>query len=203
MVANVTVISVTYGHSKTQIDRHINDWLCQTYKDWELWLVHDGPNKEVRDWVEAYDDPRVFYKYSKERLGNWGHLNRRDFTKIVKTPWVHITNADNQYMPFFLEILMKKAKDEELDMVLTWIAHNYPGVQPENREPENPYNILRPHPSINRTDFCNFIVKTDLVNKTGWNHIDFTGQDGMLAQEIISWHLAKWAVYPGILAVHN
>lgn len=202
-MAEITVVSVSFGHSKSQIDRHINDWLCQTYQDWELWIVHDGPNEEVKEWVDAYKEKRVLYKNSKERHGNYGHNNRRDFCKLVETPYVHITNADNQYMPLFLEILMREIKERNLDMILTWIAHNYPGVQPENREPEIPYNILRPHPSINRTDFCNFIVKTDLVNKTGWNHIEFTGQDGMLAQEIVAWHIAKWWVYPGILAVHN
>ena len=202
-MAEISIVAVTYGHTKHQLNRFINDWLCQEYENWELWLVHDGPNLDVQKLIEGYNDPRIIYKNSAERLGNWGHPNRRDFTAQVLSPFVHITNADNQYMPKFLSILMQEIKERDLDMVLCWANHNYPGVQPENNEPQVAYNILRAHPSINRTDFCNFIVKTELVNKTGWNHIDYTGQDGMLAQEIVAWHMAKWWVYPGVLCTHN
>lgn len=72
---------------------------AQSYKNWELYLIHDGEGK-----MDLPNDDRIHFKKTKERLGNYGHHIRRDYLQILHGlgKYILISNADNYYSPDFL-----------------------------------------------------------------------------------------------------
>lgn len=204
-MSRLSLIVTTYNHKKAQVDLIINSLLCQSSNDWTLYMVHDGPNPECREWVEDFQDHRVKYRESATRTGFWGHYNRRWLLDEVNTKWVTWGNADNYYCPPYVEWLTDFGDRDNLDVVLTNVAHNYANVNGRN-DPQ--YSVLEAGFGINRVDFISFIIRTELVRKVGINHPEFTGCDGMIIEDLKAWSVAnnytpRWQVAPHVLAVHN
>jgi len=199
----LSIIAVTYGHTQAQIDSFINSFLSQINEDWEMLICHDGPNEELKNKIANYKDGRIKWIEFPIRRGFWGHPMRKDALNLVTSPWIHWTNMDNTYCPRFVDIMLSEAENNLVDIQGCWIAHNYGCQSPESGEPMVPYSILRTKFHLNRIDWCGFIMKTDLAKKVGLNHIEFSGQDGMLVQEAVQWENAKTNTYPGILVIHN
>lgn len=84
----------------------------QTHRDWELLLIHDGPNATgLRALMERLGDPRIRYYESVRRFDDWGHsLRAMGLQAIAAEPiegdFVIITNADNYYAPPFVEYML-------------------------------------------------------------------------------------------------
>lgn len=204
-MASLTVICTTYGHSKPQLEVTINSLLCQTSPNWKLWIVHDGPNEEVRGWVEAYVDPRIKYWESETRTGFWGHYNRRWLLDFVDTDYVTFSNADNYHSPVYVEWMTQIAEQRNLDILLTPIVHNYPNV---NGPGDPPYSVLDARFGLNGVDFMSFIIKTSVLQEVGFNHPEFTGADGMIIEDCKKKFAEqnrelRWDKLRSVLGVHN
>lgn len=169
-------------------------------------MVHDGPNPECREWVEAFDDHRVLYRESPIRGGFWGHPNRKWLLdEEVTTKWVTWGNADNYYTPAYVDWLKKTGDAHKVDVVVCNIVHNYPNVNGRN---DPPYSVLEGGLGINRVDFISFIINTEVMKTVGFNHQQFIGADGMVLEDYKRWCTSQdrdpsWALLPNILAVHN
>lgn len=201
----LSIICVTYGHKKCQVDLFINSLLCQTSPDWKLYMVHDGPNPEVRGWVEAFNDPRINYRESDKRTGYWGHYLRRWIMEEVDTEFLMWNNADNYLTPVFVYEMLDACRKMNLQVCLTDTLHNYPNV---NQPGDPAYSVLKVGLGLNRADFTSFIVRTDVAKAVGLNHVEFTGCDGMFLEQLKEWCAKqgtqpRWHEYRSILSVHN
>lgn len=201
----ITFIAVTYGHTKPQIDVLINSFLCQTDPNWKLWIVHDGPNAEVRSWVESYTDSRITYFESETRTGYWGHYNRKWLLDKVDTKYVSFSNCDNYYTPVYVEYMRQAADELKLHIIIAPIVHNYPNV---NVPGDPPYSVLDSRFGLNGVDFMCFIIQTEVLKAVGFNHPEFTGADGMIIEDTKkyfadrNWEL-RWHKIRSIVGVHN
>ncbi len=82
----------------------ISSLLAQTHKNWDLFLIHDGPNETgLRERIQLVNDPRISYTETSSRVGNWGHKIRSEWISKMKdhdTGYVVVTNSDN-YMTLY------------------------------------------------------------------------------------------------------
>lgn len=204
-MSELSFVIVTYGHKKCQIDVLINSLLCQTDPGWVLYLWHDGPNDEVRRWVEDYNDPRIHYRENPINQGYWGHPMRTKGLVEVTSKWVTWGNADNYYTPVYVEWMKEHADRLDLNILLCKTLHNYPQV---NGPGEPPYILLDSRFGLNGVDWISFIMKTETAKEVGLNHDAFTGADGMLIEDTKTLFAQqnrelRWDKLQSALSVHN
>lgn len=204
----VSIIAVTWsnedlteGHSQWQIECFITSVLAQTDPRWVLYVIHDGPNHRVREIVERFSrlDSRVIYLESEQRNGNYGHPNRLEvLNNHVKTELTHYTNADNLYVHVWLEYMLSVWSKFKSDIVCCNSLHNYASGD----DFSTPWLVLDCIPTLNRIDFTNYIINTDLAKKCGLK-VDYTGADGLLCDWAINGHGAKWVKIDKVLVIHQ
>ena len=77
---------------------------CQTYTNWEVILVHDGPNPSHEKALgDLIGNSRFKYTNTEVRYGYWGHYGREAGTQLATGDWIIHTNDDNYFMPILLE----------------------------------------------------------------------------------------------------
>ena len=97
---------------------------AQTHDNWELLLVHDGPNDlGLAATVAAFNDERIDYSETALRHNDWGHSLRRGALERIAQEksgdYIVVTNADNYYAPGFLSLMLNAFED---DTVVTCTA---------------------------------------------------------------------------------
>lgn len=106
----------------------IHSLQAQTYKNWELHLIHDGLNSDLKDIVTKMKDDRIIYQDTLHRYNDWGHsLRRRVLENLSESDgdFLLITNADNYYIPIFLEEMIKPLKDSSFIASYCNILHSH------------------------------------------------------------------------------
>lgn len=204
-MSKLSLIVTTYNHSKAQINVLVNSLFCQTDPNWILYIVHDGPNTEVRGWVEGFGDPRVLYRETPTRLGFWGHYGRRQVLEEITTEYVTWGNADNYYTPVYVQWMKEVADQKNLHILITNIVHHYPMV---NIPTDPPYSVLDARFGLNGVDFISFIMKTEVAKKVGILHPEYSGCDGMLVEDTKAFFAKsgeelRWHKISSVLAVQN
>jgi glycosyltransferase involved in cell wall biosynthesis len=102
---------------------------AQTYKNFEIILVHDGPIAGTQDEKELAGyryDPRLKV-FETEKPGNdWGHAARAfGLTQVSQASnLIVFGSADNYYMPEFFEYLSKPFDDEKVQATYCNCLHN-------------------------------------------------------------------------------
>lgn len=89
----------------------IHSLRMQTYQNWRLLLIHDGPPPyQYDEEIQQLKDSRIQIVYAPRHEGNWGHVQRQRGLDIArKKNWsdtIVITNADNYYLPEFTESML-------------------------------------------------------------------------------------------------
>lgn len=210
------VICSCYHPTIDMLFSYLLNFHGQTYKDVALTISHDGPNEFLEHWIDSFyikfphhymgkSGPATLYM-TDSRLHNdetgegWGHFQKATLLQECSEEFIKFDNMDNYTVPRGYEIAMKSLVDYNLDFVYWDIVHNYENVNPEGGPA---YSVLRSHPRLNAIDVTNFIVRTEIGKKTGWNHYG-TGGDGLFVQEIVNWNpdLAIMKL-PNVLGVHN
>lgn len=201
MDKNLAIVGVTYKHG-SKLDVFVSSILAQTSSEWLLTVIHDGPDQETEERMSKYlTHPRISYLASPERQNIWGHNLRADGLKLAQSEYIHITNCDNYYCPVFVDRMLTKARVDNLDLVICDLLHSYAGVNGDS-QPE--YNVLKTHPSINRSDWANFVIKTDVMREIGLNHLKESAADGLFLTELMNWRPGtRWGKIESVLAVHN
>ena len=89
--------------------------IAQTHKNWELIIIHDGPNKQVEEWIEMMGDERIKYHETEKRYNDYGHTLRAiGLGYVTDGDFILHTNADNYYVPVFLEDMIAHIGDEDV-----------------------------------------------------------------------------------------
>lgn len=172
----------------------ISSLLLQTHKNWELFLIHDGQAPDsVRSVIP--NDERINFIETKERVGNWGHKNRQWALKEFELgDYVVVTNADNFYVPVFIEYMLKGFKTHTaVASYCSEMVHSYKAWQ------TIPCRLERGF-----IDTGGVMVKADIAKEVGWRDVETHSSDWVYLQDIAakySWR--NFIKVTGNLFVHN
>lgn len=110
----VSVILPTHNRQSTIADA-INSIIVQTYGNWELIIVEDGPQDGIGKAVLAYDDARIRLVRHDTRRGAAAARNT-GLKHASGTAIVHLDD-DDQYDPDFLLISLNAMRDSGRRMI--------------------------------------------------------------------------------------
>lgn len=96
--------------------------LQQTFSDFELIVQDNCSSEETRRAVEAFDDPRIIYHRSDERLSM--HANWEDALNQSSGEYVIFMGDDDGLLPYCLERVAGIVESRHVDL-LAWLAHTY------------------------------------------------------------------------------
>lgn len=177
--------------------------ICQTHKNWELLLIHDGRNiTNLRETVEAFNDYRITYIEHTVHLGNWGHYYRQlllnDIKEGKRTPdanYVVITNADNYYTPAFINSLLIgfKRQPNAVASYCEKMVHSYTG-----------WGVIPVRLARGYIDCGGVMIRKDVACDVGWRDtVDHSSDWTYFSDVIKRYGEDKWVKVEGCLFVHN
>lgn len=114
----ISCITTTYKRPKL-LKRAIESVLKQTYEDWELIVVHDGPaDEETTKLMRAYEDADDRIKMI-ELFENHGNHTKPKNHGILESGGEYICylDDDNEYLPTFMETLKLELELSQVDAV--------------------------------------------------------------------------------------
>ena len=157
----------------------IDSLVLQSYKNWMAYIVHDGPPeadyKEIIENDSVFTkDPRIGFYHSETRVGHNGHVNRRDWLDaIIGAPddYVLMTNCDNYYVPYFMDIMLKEAFRDVGVVYCDFASHHVN------------YEYFKSTMKLSGIDLGAFIVRLDVAQKVRFTHVDYLPADGLYAEE--------------------
>jgi hypothetical protein len=139
----------------------------QTNANWDLEIMYDGriPN-DIREMIcdQKAEDSRIKYNFSPQRLGNYGHNNRKKLIEDAKydlKDFILLTNDDNYYVPAFINQVTQQINDTT-GMVLFNMAHSHLD-----------YEVIETEIIRKQIDIGSFVVRLDIAKETGFNSIEY------------------------------
>lgn len=134
---------------------------AQTYENWTLLLVHDGPATNLPEETKLLlKDSRVRLIETEQRANNWGHTPRQraleEISNGVEGDFIIITNSDNYYVPGFIEIMLKHF-DKNVQSTYCDMIHNFYSWR--NFQTKLEYSFI---------DCGCLMTRRDAVLKVGW-----------------------------------
>lgn len=200
----------------------IASWQAQTYRDWGMLVLHDGPpggempvgdprqSDAEYDWLKRLiweiGDPRIGEDHGDERQGAFGHPLRAEGIKRATGDWLLITNDDNYYAPVFAERMMARTAPD-VACVLCDMVHNHPRCDYLGRGgKETHYGVLVTKPQVQFADIGCFIVPTAIAKQVGFPWRDHDGDGRYLVECIRAGRKAgrgQVVKVPEVLFVHN
>ena len=184
IVHKFTIIATDYEHwiPRDAMAAGIQSILDQTYKDYELLVIHDGP-KEI-----PYEDEfnfsqfgdRVKFLNTPERMNNWGHSSRDLGLRNATGEYILHFNIDNYLYKDCLSILAQKIDKENVPVIIFTIKHfgHFQG------RGEYPWTGLPP--VWGRIDALQLVAKLSVWESIGYWHDLRKDSDGYLYEEITS-----------------
>lgn len=169
----------------------ISSLICQTHKNWELLLIHDGKNiTGLKKIIEDADDKRITYIESEKRENNWGHHLRQWALKevgrnniITNANYIVITNPDNYYTILALEEAVKvfKTNKEALVGYFGQFVHGYTSNQ---KDGTYKFGVLNTKLELGWIDCGGAVIKREIATEIGWNSMEIYS-DWTFYEEII------------------
>lgn len=187
----VTIIATIYD-SYPQI---ISCLLLQTHKNWQLYLIHDGPAPDsVKSSVP--EDDRIKFIETPARVGNWGHKNRQTALQEYDLgDYVLVTNSDNYYTPVFIEYILKgfKRSHTAVAVYCSDMVHSYKAWQ------TIPCRLERGF-----LDAGGVVVRSEVAKEVGWRDTETHSADWVYFQDIaMKYSWSNFLSVKGNLFVHN
>lgn len=193
----VTFICTIYN-SYPQI---ISALICQTHKNWELILIHDGPNETGIREHHINGDTRIKYIETETRVGNWGHslrqwaLNEIRDSRLPDTDYIVISNSDNYYVPVFIEYMLKgfHGKHTAVATYCDSITHSYIA-----------WKVMQSRFERGFIDCGQVMVKKEVACEVGWNDVESHSSDWIYFSDIAERYDSRnFIAVKGNLMVHN
>lgn len=218
----VTVICPVYNTFPEIISSMIN----QTYRNWELILVHDGPNTtKLRELILTINDSRINYNEHPIRKGKWGHFYRKHYLNEIKegriapnTTYILITNADNHLVPSFLDTMVKEFEKnkETIGVYCSHMVHSYLSPQQTTFIPAQStsapsltwknyqWGIIPCKLERGYIDCSGIIMRKEAACEVGWRDIESHSSDWTYISDVINkYGEDKFVKVDGCLLVHN
>jgi hypothetical protein len=113
----VTVRIASYQKTEELIEIAVASVLAQTYQNFELIVVNDGPNERTRLALEAIRDPRIRYEqfahrttYPEDSHSRWmvaGSPGMNRGADLALGTWIAPLDEDDYFLPDHLEKLLQ------------------------------------------------------------------------------------------------
>lgn len=186
--------------------------LEQTYPNWELHLVHDGP---APTGYKFCDDERIIFTETPSRRKEYGHPIRIEWLHKIRSgkisgDYVVITNEDNYHVPVYLDKLVAPlAADPSIaGTYCSMMVHNYKGEDgtiPKNGDHfTDGYGVIDTSPRLGYMDCAAALIRAEIAGRAGWpstRHSSDWDYLNRIAQNVGGWH--KFKKVFGALLVHN
>lgn len=175
----LSVVAATHSsvHPPAMLKRFELDWLLQTNPNWDLTIVHDGPDEDFAKFARhnLMIDQRISVVCTPENKGTYGHYWRNYYLQRVNKPYMMLCNADSQIAP----VLVSKALEgfeQGYDVVMWHMAHHHYNYE------DIPVDLWL---ETNHCDFASFAVRSEIgqaaARNMRWDHFSC---DGSWAEEI-------------------
>ncbi len=180
----------------------ISSLICQTHQNWELLLINDNPVTFAKDFtakiVFAANDKRINY-IKRERAANYGHPHRQWALKELHrlcpdADYVVITNADNYYVPTFLEYMLEGFRLNPLAKAVycSAMVHSY-----------KKWEVIPCRLERGYLDCGGVVIKKDVACEVGWNSFEHSSDWTYFSDIIKQYGMKSFAVVKGVLFTHN
>lgn len=199
-VGKVLFIATIYN-SYPQI---ISSLFLQTYKNWELLLIHDGPRENIDMATQnalyvASLDKRVKYIETKKRQGLWGHPLRKWALENIRNgkfgsdaDYIIITNSDNYYAPPFVASLLTGFTNGQVASYCENMVHSYVN-----------WAVIPCRLQRGFLDAGGVMVRKDIAIEAGWDDMSHSSDWTYFSKIISKYGTQSWAKVRGALFVHN
>jgi glycosyltransferase involved in cell wall biosynthesis len=192
----ITIIAVTYNHVES-LKCFINSIKNQTNDNWNLVIVHDGPNPSLKEELknENYLNDKVSFIEHPVRTNNYGHLLRRwSLDNVELSERVLLTNADNYYTPNLIEEVLKY--DE--DFIYFNVIHSHKNKSNHNK---SSYGFMNTDLVSSKIDMGCVVIKSEIAKKVGFNSISY-GADWDYFEDVLKTNPSILKI-DKVLFVHN
>lgn len=179
----LTIVIVSYKQP-AQLECLLASLICQTLQNFEVLIIHDGPDAETRTVAETFAKRSTRFRYleTDKRYNDYGHSLRDLGLEAAMTDYLLITNGDNYYMPRFTEFVFEAIETHHLDMAIWDIVHSYTSPGKISQRCYNPFRI---YPVRWMVDIGAVIVRTELAKLVGFADKSFDG-DATYVEDILS-----------------
>ncbi len=200
----IHVIAVTYerfGEMRVFVQSMLN----QTFQNWSLTIIHDGPSDSFELIMEEYlqsTSSKIEYFATDFRYNDYGHSLREIGLKNIKGDYVLLTNADNYFIPKAIEFITSAINQSSADVVLFDMVHSH--EKPGGRL-YPPYSYFQTSYHRGSIDISAAVVKKDLAERAGFRDKTHDG-DATYFEDILAVSGEgglKLSKVPSILFVHN
>lgn len=123
----ITIMLPTYNRGRLFIERALPALLAQSYRNFEIVVVGDGPADGTKEMLAKIADPRLRYfemphyaRYPKEVKSRWfvGGVPARNIgLKLARGAWIAEMDDDDIFTPDHLEALFRFAKAGNYEFV--------------------------------------------------------------------------------------
>lgn len=193
----VDIIAVTYGHVEI-LKCFINSIKSQTNPNWALYIIHDGPNTNLKKQLEDekyIDNDKIKFIEHPIRTENYGHLLRKwGLETLVQSEYVIITNGDNYYTPNMIDEVLKRKED----FIYFDCVHSHNTPRNSNK---SSYGHMISELRSSSLDMGCVVIKSNLAKKVGFNSIKFAA-DWIYFEEVLKTKPSVCKI-DKILFVHN
>lgn len=138
---------------------------AQTYPNWEVVVVHDGPVKTDygrKVWEQFSDDPRFRMIETPVRKGDHGHHWRQLGIESTTGDFVAMGNDDNYVAPTFVEAMLSALTVDGADFTFCDMLHSHRGWQKIDSRIER-----------GKIDVGNWMAAAKLVKSVPWTRTEF------------------------------
>ena len=160
------------AHNEKREHRALLESLLHQYDErWELFVYHNGPNQEMKDWVNSYNDPRIKYLESETDTGSWGCHNRLDvLNNYLSTKYVVQTSIQDYFTGNAVGEILDRMEKENSD-ICYWDSLYYPK-----------FNLFTSELKLCYIDWGNFCLPVHLAKDLSIRYPDDSTADGLTIQ---------------------
>jgi len=179
--------------SRDEMREGIKSLKDQTFKDFELIVVHDGPKEIPYSDEVDFGGLDVKFLSTPEHMNNWGHSSRK----------LGMESASGEYfINFNINNIFYYDSFEKLNDILGRIEEKVVVFQimyPKHIGEATPFTGIPPvHCNI---DCMQLIAHRDIWKAIGWWYKFDMSSDGMLYEEICTKY--PWFEFPNVLGVNR
>lgn len=178
----------------------VSSLTLQTHTNWELLLIHDGPNQSgLRKHLNG--DTRIKYIETENRVGNWGHslrqwaLNEIGKGELSDPDYIVITNADNYYTPNFIFEMLKGFKKSHTTVAVYCdkMVHSYKN-----------WDVIPVRFEKGFIDCGGVMIKASVATEVGWRDIESHSSDWTYFSDVAAKYSSRnFVSVKGCLFTHN
>ncbi|MBI5873379.1 MAG: glycosyltransferase family 2 protein [Candidatus Omnitrophica bacterium] len=185
----VTVITSTHDRLKS-LKEAVASVLSQSYRNWEHFIVSDGYDPRVKEYVRSLKDPRIKYLFTL-RTKYPGNLQRNLALKFASGEYVFCLDDDNLIERQFMEKMTACFSDDKIGYTVCHILYDGDGIL----APQFPLKL-------GGVDMLNYMVRTSLARRFGgWVPVNDYCADFYLIKKIS--RVSQGGFVPEILGWHR